>query len=129
MVYMPYNSNQIRAFTVVSYQGVNGDIPIKDFLNSLDVKMRAKIYGTIELLQEKGNQLREPYSKHLDDGIFELRYKVGSNITRVLYFFFYYKGQIILTNGFVKKTQRTPPAEIELAKKRRYDYITRMEKS
>ena len=57
----------------------------------------------IELLQEKGNQLREPYSKHLDDGIFELRCKVGSNITRVLYFF-YYKGQIILTNGFVKKT-------------------------
>lgn len=56
----------------------------------------------IELLQEKGNQLREPYSKHLDDGIFELRCKVGSNITRVLYFF-YYKGQIILTNGFVKK--------------------------
>ena len=41
----------------------------------------------IELLQEKGNQLREPYSKHLDDGIFELRCKVGSNITRVLYFF------------------------------------------
>jgi phage-related protein len=36
---------------------------------------------------------------------------------------------LILTNGFVKKTQRTPPAEIELAKKRRYDYITRMEKS
>ncbi len=89
-------------FTVVPYQGVNGDIPIKDFLNLLDVKMRAKIYGMIELLQEKGNQLREPYSKHLDDGIFELRCKVGSNITRVLYFF-YYKGQIILTNGFVKK--------------------------
>jgi phage-related protein len=89
-------------FTVVPYQGVNGDIPIKDFLNSLDVKMRAKIYGMIELLQEKGNQLREPYSKHLDDGIFELCCKVGSNITRVLYFF-YYKGQIIHTNGFVKK--------------------------
>lgn len=71
-------------------------------MNSLDVKMRAKIYGMIELLQEKGNQLRELYSKHLDDGIFELRCKVGSNITRVLYFF-YYKGQIILTNGFVKK--------------------------
>lgn len=59
----------------------------------------------IELLQEKGNQLREPYSKHLDDGIFELRCKVGSNITRVLYFF-YYKGQIILTNGFVKKNSK-----------------------
>lgn len=50
---------------------------------------------------------REPYSKHLDDGIFELRCKFGSDITRVLYFF-YYEGKIILTNGFVKKTQKTP---------------------
>lgn len=113
-------------FTVVAYQKENGDIPIKDFLNSLDVKMRAKMYGLIGILKEKGNQLREPYSKHLDDGIFELRCKVGSNITRVLYFF-YYKGQIVLTNGFVKKTQKTPPEEIELAKKRRSDYITRVE--
>lgn len=60
-------------FTVIPYQEANGDITVKDFLNSLDIKMRAKIYGMIELLQEKGNQLREPYSKHLDDGIFELR--------------------------------------------------------
>ena len=113
-------------FTVVPYQKENGDIPIKDFLNSLDVKMRAKMYGLIGILKEKGNQLREPYSKHLDDGIFELRCKVGSNITRVLYFF-YYKEQIVLTNGFVKKTQKTPPEEIELAKKRRSDYIARVE--
>lgn len=113
-------------FTVVPYQKENGDIPIKDFLNSLDVKMRAKMYCLIGILKEKGNQLREPYSKHLDDGIFELRCKVGSNITRVLYFF-YYKGQIVLTNGFVKKTQKTPPEEIELAKKRRSDYIARVE--
>lgn len=113
-------------FTVVPYQKENGDIPIKDFLNSLDVKMRAKMYGLIGILKEKGNQLREPYSKHLDDGIFELRCKVGSNITRVLYFF-YYKGQIVHTNGFVKKTQKTPPEEIELAKKRRSDYIARVE--
>ncbi len=86
------------------------------------------MFGMIGLLQEKGNQLREPYSKHLDDGIFELRCKVGSNITRVLYFF-YYEGQIILTNGFVKKTQKTPPGEIGLAKQRRSDYIERMNKS
>ena len=69
--------------------------------------------------------MREPYSKHLDDGIFELRCKVGNNITRVLYFF-YYEGKIILTNGFVKKTQKTPPEEIRLAKERRADYIERM---
>ena len=61
--------------------------------------------------------LREPYSKHLDDGIFELRCKFGSDITRVLYFF-YYEGKIILTNGFVKKTQKTPKEEIQIVLKR-----------
>lgn len=89
--------------------------------------MRAKMFGMIELLQEKGNKLREPYSKHLDDGIFELRCKVGNDITRVLYFF-YYEGQIILTNGFVKKTQKTPPSELKLAKQRRKNFIERTKK-
>ena len=41
------------------------------------------------------------------EGIFELRAKVGSDITRVLYFF-YVERHIILTNGFIKKTQKTP---------------------
>ena len=115
-------------FTVIAYEKENGESPVEEFINSLDVKMRAKMYGMLSILQDKGNMLREPYSKHLDDGIFELRCKVGSNITRVLYFF-YYEGSIVLTNGFVKKTQKTPPAEITLAKERRLDYIERMEKS
>ena len=71
--------------------------------------------------------MREPYSKHVEDGIFELRCKFGSDITRVMYFFFY-RGKIILTNGFVKKTQKTPVAEIQLAKARRADYMERMKK-
>lgn len=109
------------------YEKENGEVPVEKFLDSLDVKMRAKMFGMIELLQEKGNALREPYSKHLDDGIFELRCKVGNDITRVLYFF-YYEGQIILTNGFVKKTQKTPPSELKLAKQRRKDFIERTKK-
>ena len=81
--------------------------------------------GLLEILEEKGNVLREPYSKYLEDGIFELRCKVGSNITRVLYFF-YYQGKIILTNGFVKKVQKTPRKEIQVAKARRAEYIERV---
>lgn len=54
--------------------------------------MRAKFSMEIKLLEEKGNQLREPYSKPLGDGIFELRAKVGTDISRVLYFF-YYQGE------------------------------------
>ena len=70
--------------------------------------------------------MREPYSKFLSDGIYELRAVQGNNITRVLYFFVV--GQkIILTNGFVKKTQKTPESEIDLAKKYRKDYESRKE--
>lgn len=64
----------------------------------------------------------------IEDGIFEIRCKVGNNISRVLYFF-YFEGKIILTNGFAKKTQKTPTEEIKLAKKYRADFKERMGKS
>lgn len=113
-------------FNVEFYQMVTGEEPAKEFLLSLDTKMRAKMSMTISLLQDNGYELREPYSKHLSEGIFELRAKVSSNISRVLYFF-YFGNTIILTNGFIKKTIKTPPKEIEKAKKYRNDYIRRKE--
>ena len=87
-------------FEVEFYETPNGDQPAKDFLLLLDKKMRAKMADTISILQDNGYELRE-------EGIFELRAKVGSDITRVLYFF-YVERHIILTNGFIKKTQKTP---------------------
>ena len=114
-------------FEVIAYETENGDNPVEKFLDKLNPKMRAKIFGMLVILQEKGNQLREPYSKHVEDGIFELRCKFGSDITRVMYFFFD-RVKIILTNGFLKKTQKTPVAEIQLAKARRADYMERMKK-
>ena len=46
-------------FEVIFYEKENGEIPVKDFLMSLNVKMRAKLVGIIEILQEKGNLLEE----------------------------------------------------------------------
>ena len=80
----------------------------------------------LELLELKGNELREPYSKYLTDGIFELRVKQGSDISRVLYFFVVGR-KIILTNGFRKKTQKTPQTEIDLALKYKTEYEQRKE--
>lgn len=88
--------------------------------------MRAKLFRLIELLEVYGHELREPYSKILDDGIFELRAKQGSDISRILYFFVI-GNKIVLTNGFVKKTQKTPLREIKLAKKFRLEYEHRKE--
>lgn len=111
-------------FEVEFYETTDGDKPAKDFLISLDNKMRAKMASMISLLQENGYNLREPYSKHLSEGIFELRAKIGSDITRVMYFF-YIDRRVILTNGFVKKTKKTPLKELEKAKKYRQDYLRR----
>ena len=127
MVYAPYNNYKgdcMVDFKLIAYEKENGEVPVEEFLDSVNPKMRAKIYGLMGILQEKGNMLREPYSKHLEDGIFELRCKFGSDITRVLYFF-YYEGRIILTNGFTKKTQKTPQREIKIAKESRIDFIER----
>jgi len=123
-----YKGKNMDKFIIEFYEKENGDIPVEKFLLELNIKMRAKLVGLVQILQEKGSQIREPYSKHLGDGIFELRGKVGNDISRVLYFF-YYDGKIILTNGFVKKTQKTPKAEIERAKAYRIDHLERCDKN
>lgn len=114
----------MRKYTIEFYEKSNGEKPIEEFLLSMDKKMRTKAIGLMEILQDYGSQLREPYSKHLDDGIYELRIKFGNNISRILYFF-YYEGKIVIANGFIKKTQKTPVNEINKAKKYRSDYIER----
>ena len=89
-------------FDVDFYRLPDGTAPVEEFLD----------------------RLREPHSKHLEEGIFELRIKFSSDITRIFYFFWVGK-KIILTNGFVKKTQKTPKGQIELAKKYKADYERR----
>ncbi len=111
-------------FEVEFYDTSEGLCPVQEFLDSLEPKIKAKTLRTIDLLETNGPKLREPYSGSMGDGIFELRTKQGSNITRVLYFFFV--GQkAILTNGLVKKTQKTPKADLDLARKYKSDYERR----
>lgn len=111
-------------YQIEFYDTADGVCPVQDFLDTLDPKMLAKTLRTIDLLEVNGPALREPQSAPIGDGIFELRTKQGSNITRIFYFFFVGK-KAILTNGFVKKTQKTPKVEIELAKKYKADYERR----
>lgn len=111
-------------FEIIFYDKPDGTEPVKDFILSLDKKMRAKMLRTIAMLEVNGYELREPCSKLLEDGIFELRAQVGTNISRVLYFFIVGR-KVILTNGFIKKTQKTPKDEIERAKRYRAEYLSR----
>lgn len=113
-------------YDVEYYEKADGSRPAEDFILSQDAKMQAKIFATLELLEIKGSGLREPFSKPLGDGIFEVRAKQGSDISRVLYFFVVGR-KVILTNGFVKKTQKTPLREIDRAKRYRADYQRKKE--
>lgn len=112
--------------SIIFYEKNDGSMPAKDFILSLDEKLRAKTLRNISLLAKVGTALRELESSKLDDGIFEIRTKVGTNLTRVLYFFYIGK-KAVLTNGFVKKTQKTPKREIEKAKSYRDDFLKRNE--
>ncbi len=85
----------------------------KTFILSLDVKLRAKVFRTIQLLQEFGPYITEPYSKRLkqSEKLSELRVKHGSNICRL--FYFHYKSNVyVITSGYVKKEQKLSKAEL-----------------
>ena len=114
----------MKNFEVDFFKLDNGECPVKEYLDGTDKKMRAKMLWTIGLLETNGNMLGMPYSEFLQDGIFELRAKQGSDISRVLYFFCIGK-KIILTHGFDKKTNKVPQSEIDTAKKYRDIYLRR----
>lgn len=111
-------------FRVEIYENENGEVPFLSFLLTLPEKLRAKVLWSVNLLEEMGNDLREPYSKELGDGIYELRTIQGSNIVRSLYFFFKERA-IVITGGFLKKTRKTPVREIKKAVKHRNDWLRR----
>jgi phage-related protein len=94
----------------------------------LPVKERARIFETINyFLELKNNNLpiKESLSKHLEDGIFELRSSLYDKIVRTLYF--YQKGKkIIITHGFIKKSQKIPKKEIKKAKMLRDEFNGRL---
>ena len=101
-------------YEVVFFKTESGAVPAQEFLDNLPIKLREKTLRGLVLLQELGPQLRGEETEYIRDGLFELRTKFGSDITRVFYFFFV--GQkVVVTNGFVKKSQKTPRREIERA--------------
>ena len=117
------NPNE-KKFEVVFYEKTNGRKPVEEFLETLNAKVEAKVIGLLNLLAKEGNELREPYSKPIGNDIYELRYQNKQQPARVLYFF-YLDNKIVVTNGFIKKTKKTPRREINKAMKHMKDYIER----
>jgi len=107
------------------YKTNSGKSPISDFLDSLSGKQVQKITWVLEVIEEIRIIPKQYFKKLVNtNDIWEVRVILGSNIFRLLGFF---DGNnlVILTNGFVKKTQKTPEQEIKLAEKRKKDYLER----
>ena len=112
-------------YEVLYYQDVKGNMPARDFLWDLPEKVQVKVYKRIQLLEENGPNLPRPYADVLREKIRELRVGFGSDHYRFLYFF--HGKMVVLTHGFVKKTDRVPEEEIEKAVKIKNDFLIRTE--
>lgn len=105
------------------YQKSNGESPVKTFIERLRSTQKKfakvqyrQIMHSITMLETAGTRLGERHTKHLEDGIWELR--PGCN--RVLFFFFQ-EDTFVLLHAFRKETQKTPQSEIRKAKAERAD--------
>jgi phage-related protein len=107
------------------YRNANGGSPVEEFLDGLNSKQAQKVVWVLKLVKELPIVPRQ-YFKKLEGGdeLWEVRVEFGGDAFRLLGF--WDKGNlVILTNGFAKKTQKTPNREIELAAQRRRDYMNR----
>ena len=114
-------------FNVFYYKDKKGKSSIEEYLRELtaktdkDSRIKAnKILDYIDYLEKNGNQVGEPYIKHLDGDIWELR----PIRDRILYAA-YEDNSFILLHYFIKKTQKTPQREIKQAKRNLADYRER----
>ena len=107
------------------YKTQSEKVPVKEFLDSLSSKHAQKVLWVLELV-ESLNQVPVQYFKKLTntEDIWEVRARVGSNSFRILGFIDN-EEFVVLTNGFSKKSQKTPKKEIELAEQRKADYLSR----
>jgi len=115
--------------TINFYRLPNGQSPVESLLDSLTGKQAQKVLWVLQLIEELETIPRQYFKKLVDsEGIWEIRVQFGKDIFRLLGFF---DGGalLILTNGFAKKTQKTPPQEIALAVRRKNDYLARRKKS
>jgi phage-related protein len=102
-------------WTITQY----GDV-VSDFLSESeeDAELLAAVTAAIQELSEKGNKCGLPTSRHLEDGIFELRAKSKRRQARLLYFF-EPGARIVIAYCFFKKKRATGKDPIDIAKDRR----------
>lgn len=107
---------------VVYYLTPNDENPVKDFIESLAKKQKAKIFHIFALLQSYGLSSIIPHTRKLiGTPLWEIRI-LGSDNIRIIYITIK-NDQILVLHGFIKKRQKTPTKEISLALKRHQNWL------
>jgi phage-related protein len=112
---MHQDSPQI-VLSVVFFQTDLGTEPVRDWLKSLEATEKRSIGEQIKTVQI-GWPLGMPLVRKLEQGLWEVRISLNHKIARVL--FTTVDGYMVLLHGFIKKSQKTPQADLDLAKARR----------
>jgi len=107
-------------YEVQYYVDNRGRAPVREYIDSLNLKEKAKVLKYVDFLRQNDGKLDEPYSRHIEGKIRELRVDFHRNRHRIFYFTFIGK-RIILLHAFLKKTAKTPINEINQAKKNYLD--------
>ncbi len=111
--------------TIEFYRTSSGDCPVDDFLDSLSDRVAQKVAWVLRLVERLEIVPPQCFKKLVGtDDLWEVRAQMGGNSYRLLGFFENSR-QLILTNGFAKKQQKTPRKEVELAQQRRAEYLQR----
>ena len=119
---MIYNEDE-KEYQVKFYQNSQSSkSAVFSYVESLDLKAKAKVLKYIEFLRQHQGYLDEPYTKHIKGKIRELRVDFGHQRHRIFYFAFI-KKTIVLLHAFLKKTDKTPITEIKKAENNYFDAI------
>ena len=103
-----------KSWEVVLYSSKDGRDSVINEIDDFGANNAAKVFRVVELLKTYGHTVLETHIKHIERKIWEI--KIDK-----------YRVHYILVRAFMKKTQKTPEKEIELAEKRYADYISRAE--
>jgi phage-related protein len=105
---------------LVFFREADGTVPLVDWFEKLEPKVRAKCRAWLGQLRAQGHDLRRPIVDYLRDGIYELRIGYRGSNYRLLYFF--HGREVVVVSHGLKKERVVPPKEIEEAIRRRNDF-------
>ena len=123
---------RIGMFDIIFYKDKNGKSEILDYLDELTENAKTdknarinkeKILSYLAALSEYGTRIGKPIVKHIDGNLWELR-----PLANRIFFFYWKDDKFVLVHHYIKKSQKAPKKELDMARKKIKDYLERNDK-